>query len=96
MKGSYDLDELQTNQLLREAIDVGSIALLTNTNRDDEHENSCTFDSIDDPVPLPDGANAAVASKLSGQEFALGFRVGSQPVDAITDFSLNALIGNSR
>src|SRR5688572_26304613 len=55
---------------------------------------SRSFDPIDDPVALTDGADTAEAGELADERLALLFRRSGELVGALTDETSDALVGD--
>src|SRR5579859_6534837 len=65
------LQEPQTKQLEGKRVDVDLAALLANAHRDDVHRNLTGLDTIDNPVTLSGGSDAAVSGEAADERFPL-------------------------
>jgi hypothetical protein len=86
--------QTQTEQLLGECIDVFLCPLLTKTDGHNDDDHSLFLNSIQDAIPLADGANAPVSRKFTQQGFPLLFRILLQAVDCRMQLSPNPLVRN--
>ena len=87
-------DEAQTEQLPGECVHILPAPRLPNPHGDYENQAVGIVHPIDDPIPLPNGAETPIASKLSNKRFALFRRLFCQAINRFLKLYLDSAVSN--
>lgn len=88
------LDEMETDQLLREPIDIVTVPLFPKANRHDHDQDSGAFHSIEDAIALADRAQASESNQIPFEGLALLLGLVGQAVNAVPDLLQDSPIRN--
>lgn len=87
-------NQAETNQSPGKLVDIMPVALLAQADRDDDDQHPVPIHTIDDAVPLADGANTSITNEFTPERLTLLLRVMRQSINSLADVLPDSTVSN--